>query len=194
MTTFQSGDYIIRAGDQGEIFYMVQEGEVMCVIPPDPSKGRRKSKPIKLVKGQYFGERALQKNAPRAADVVCLSDTCTCMTLDRQAFQTLLGPLHKLIANNVAVNYLRTLPSMKGRTTEELYNIAEFVKEKTFSAGAVIQDENAPVEKLFIIREGDCVVYKQGMYFLSSCIIGLYQVSYLLTLYVPKCTYGSYIR
>ena len=116
------------------------------------------------------------------------------MTLDRQAFQTLLGPLHKLIANNVAVNYLRTLPSMKGRTTEELYNIAEFVKEKTFSAGAVIQDENAPVEKLFIIREGDCVVYKQGMYFLSSCIIGLNQVSYLLTLYVPKCTYGSYIR
>ena len=169
MTTFQSGDYIIRHGDQGEIFYMVQEGEVMCVIPPDPSKGRRKSKPIKLVKGQYFGERALQKNTPRAADVVCLSDTCTCMTLDRQAFQTLLGPLHKLISNNVAVNYLKTIPSIKDRTTEELYNMAEFVEEKTYSAGAVIQDENAPVEKLFIVREGDCVVYKQDQHVENLC-------------------------
>ena len=70
MTTFQSGDYIIRAGDQGEIFYMVQEGEVMCVIPPDPSKGRRKSKPIKLVKGQYFGEIGLTLSKTSTASIV----------------------------------------------------------------------------------------------------------------------------
>jgi CRP-like cAMP-binding protein len=169
ITRFKAGDYIIRKGDQGEIFYMVKDGEVMCVIPPDPSKGRRKSKPIKLVKGQYFGERALQRGEPRAADVVCLSETCTCMTLDRQAFQTLLGPLHQLIANNVAVSYLQTIPSFQDKRAEELYAIAELVEEKEFSAGAVIQDEGKPVENLYIIREGDAVVYHDDQHVANLC-------------------------
>ena len=112
------------------------------------------------------------------------------MTLDRQAFQTLLGPLHKLIANNVAVNYLRDIPSLRDRTTEELYNLAELV-EKTYSAGTVIQDEKAPVEKLFIIREGDCVIYKQGAFPLLNTIPShnylLTPLFYFLELQRPTC-------
>ena len=168
-TKFKAGDYIIRKGEQGEIFYMIKEGEVMCVIPPDPSKNRRKSKPIKLIKGQYFGERALQRGEPRAADVVCLSDTCTCMTLDRQAFQTLLGPLQELLANNVAVVYLESIPSFATKEQGELYEIAESVEERIFPAGSVIQDEGSPITHLYVIREGDCVIYRGDSHVSNLC-------------------------
>lgn len=47
---------------------------------------------LKYHKEMYFGELALIKNQPRAASIVCTSDS-TLVALDRYTFKRLLGPL-----------------------------------------------------------------------------------------------------
>ena len=51
--------------------------------------------------GDYFGERALIKNEPRAANVIAKSPTCTVVSMDRHSFKRLLGPLEELLKRNM---------------------------------------------------------------------------------------------
>jgi cAMP-dependent protein kinase regulator len=50
--------------------------------------------------GDYFGERALIKNEPRAANVIAKTE-CTVVSLDRHSFKRLLGPLEELLKRNM---------------------------------------------------------------------------------------------
>ena len=52
--------------------------------------------------GDYFGERALIKNEPRAANVIAKTD-CTVVILDRHSFKRLLGPLEDLLKRNLEI-------------------------------------------------------------------------------------------
>ena len=100
MTSFKKNDVIVNYGDVGEMFYMIKSGSVICLVPSEG--GRRGSIPIELHAGAYFGERALIKDEPRAADVVSNSDDCVCLTLDKDSFNRLLGPLEDIMRCNVA--------------------------------------------------------------------------------------------
>ncbi len=55
---------------------------------------------MKYKKGDYFGERALIKNEPRAANVIAKTD-CTVVSMDRHSFKRLLGPLEELLKRNL---------------------------------------------------------------------------------------------
>lgn len=50
--------------------------------------------------GEYFGERALLRDQPRAATVVADSDQVFAVSLDRSAFKRLMGPLESILARN----------------------------------------------------------------------------------------------
>lgn len=49
--------------------------------------------------GDYFGERALIKNEPRAANVIAKTD-CIIITMDRHSVKRLLGPLEVMLKRN----------------------------------------------------------------------------------------------
>jgi len=51
-------------------------------------------------KGQYFGERALLMNDLRAANIVANSDV-KCLTLERDTFSRILGPLDAILKRNM---------------------------------------------------------------------------------------------
>ena len=87
-------DYIIRQNEDGEDFYILEEGEAYVT-----KKVNDKDEPEYVMdykKGDYFGELALIKNEPRAANVVAKTD-CTLISLERKAFKRLLGPIEEIL-------------------------------------------------------------------------------------------------
>ena len=85
----QAGDVIIKQGDDGDNFYLVEKGQLTCkklLKPTDKEETFLKE----YVPGESFGELALLYNAPRAATIVCKSDTCELWSLDRNTFNHII--------------------------------------------------------------------------------------------------------
>ena len=101
--TFKKGEYIIKQGDKGDIFYILDEGKAHA------EKVFEEGKPAQNVKeyesGGFFGELALLKGEPRAASIIADSK-CKCLYLDRMAFKRLLGPLENILQRN-SENYIK---------------------------------------------------------------------------------------
>lgn len=51
-------------------------------------------------KGDYFGERALMKNEPRAANIIAKTNLKV-VSLDRHSFKRLLGPIEGILKRNM---------------------------------------------------------------------------------------------
>ena len=50
--------------------------------------------------GDYFGELALLRNEPRAANIIAVSKL-KCVSLERNSFKRLLGPLDNILMRNM---------------------------------------------------------------------------------------------
>lgn len=88
---FKPGAYIIRQGEPGTIFYIIKKGGVLVTKTMDGEAEEEEL--LTLTVGDHFGERALLKSEPRAANVKAADRPVTCMALDREFFDELLGPL-----------------------------------------------------------------------------------------------------
>ena len=96
---FKAGDYIIRAGEEGNKFYLIEDGEAVA------TKGDgEESKELMVYNkpGQYFGERSLLKNEPRAANVIARTN-CRLVSIDRHSFKRMMGPLDTIMRRNMDV-------------------------------------------------------------------------------------------
>lgn len=96
--TFAAGEFIIRQGEEGDTFYFIEKGEARATKVP--AEGGEEEELMKYTVGDYFGERALIKNEPRAANVQAVTD-CHVVTLDRHSFKRLLGPLEDILSRKV---------------------------------------------------------------------------------------------
>ena len=101
--SFKQGEYVLREGDMGDIFYMIEEGEAEATITSEVGK------PAVTVKcyraGDYFGELALIKGDPRAANILAKTNL-KLVSLDRGSFKRLLGPLEEILKRN-AEKYIK---------------------------------------------------------------------------------------
>lgn len=94
--TFRKGEFIVKMDEPGDKFYIIEEGR-MYAEKSGPEGSRRV---LDYKAGDYFGELALLKNQPRAASVVVESDTAKVLSLGRQSFNKMLGPLQDLLKKN----------------------------------------------------------------------------------------------
>jgi cAMP-dependent protein kinase regulator len=94
---YNKGDFIIREGEDGNVFYILEEGEAIASKDFDGE--------VKEIKrygpGEYFGERALIKGEPRFCNIQVVSDSCKIISLDRDSFKRLLGPIEPLLHRNI---------------------------------------------------------------------------------------------
>lgn len=96
--TYKSGEYVIKEDEEGNTFYFISEGNAIATKTLEAGKP-----PVEVMQyqpGDYFGERALIKNEPRAANVIAKSDI-TVLCLDRHMFKRLLGPIEEILKRNV---------------------------------------------------------------------------------------------
>jgi len=95
--TFKDGDYVIRQGDQSENLYVIAEGRVRITRKENENDPEAKLV-MELGTGQYFGERALLTNEPRAANVIACSERpLKLLYISKEAFEEVLGPLQEII-------------------------------------------------------------------------------------------------
>ena len=64
----RAGEFIIREGEEGKELFLLQEGT--AVATKTLNAGQAPEQVMEYRVGDYFGERALIKNEPRAANVV----------------------------------------------------------------------------------------------------------------------------
>ena len=89
---YEKNQFIIKEGEEGDKFFILDEGEAVATKENMNFKKQ-------YLKGDYFGELALLRNAPRAASVMAVTD-CKVLSLDRPAFKRLLGPLEDILKRN----------------------------------------------------------------------------------------------
>lgn len=90
---YPAGTTIIKEGDVGESFYILESGEAEVFK-------RGIEKPVnRYKKGDYFGELALLNDAPRAASIISTTEVKVA-TLGKNGFQRLLGPVEGIMRRN----------------------------------------------------------------------------------------------
>lgn len=95
---YQVGDHVIKQGDQGNVFYIIVEGEAVATKTFEP--GQPPKEVMHYKPGDYFGELALLKNEPRAANVIAKTKLKV-VSLERNSFRRLLGPLDTILKRNM---------------------------------------------------------------------------------------------
>ena len=96
---YEAGEYIIREGERGDNFYLVEEGEAVATKTTTP--GLPPTEVYQYSPGNYFGELALLRGAPRAANVISKT-ALRCAIMDRRAFKRMLGPLEEILKRNAS--------------------------------------------------------------------------------------------
>jgi len=91
-TTMSRGDYVIRQGEAGDVFYVIQDGKVKVT----KGSGIEQEFIVSMGKGEYFGERALLTEDKRSANVIVESETVELLMLDRKDFISFVGNLTEL--------------------------------------------------------------------------------------------------
>ncbi|XP_017339836.1 cGMP-dependent protein kinase 1 isoform X3 [Ictalurus punctatus] len=88
-THYSDGEYIIRQGARGDTFFIISKGKVNVTREDSPNdivhlRG--------MGKGDWFGEKALQGEDIRMANVIA-AEAVTCLVIDRDSFKHLIGGL-----------------------------------------------------------------------------------------------------
>lgn len=94
---FKKGDYVIKQGEKGDTFYIIEEGTASATKKID---GDKEEEVLSYKKGDYFGELSLLREQPRAANVVATSDLAV-VVIDRDTFIRVLGPLKEILKRNM---------------------------------------------------------------------------------------------
>jgi CRP-like cAMP-binding protein len=155
---FPAGEVIIREGDPGDKFYILERGKASVWRIDDDQVERKIDE---KGPGQYFGEVALVSNAPRNATVQ--ADTpVTTLTLDYSDFNQCVRQYVNLatqVDENVKYSWLlRGMPIFDELPSQELDQLAARLEPETLAAGAILFNEGDQGDKFYLVESGEVVI------------------------------------
>ncbi|KNZ73843.1 cAMP-dependent protein kinase regulatory subunit [Termitomyces sp. J132] len=147
-------EVVIRQGDAGDFFYVVESGHLNCYIrsePLPPTVAECKT-------GQSFGELALMYGHPRAATVLSVEPS-TLWSLDRITFRTIiLKAAHR--RRTMYEHFLSTVALLASLDAPERSKIADALVSRTYQDGEAVVRQGEMGETFFFVEEGEAVVTK----------------------------------
>jgi len=94
---FEGDEEIIKQGDNGEEFFIVEDGTCSAFI--NGKDGEIEVK--KYEKGGYFGEIALLTDEPRKATIRATGEGTSVMVCTKEHFVNLLGPIQEILKREI---------------------------------------------------------------------------------------------
>lgn len=171
-------DVVIRQGDVGDYFYVVESGLLHCYIRPEPLPqswftgnvatsekfnqagyhpiyGR---KVAECREGSSFGELALMYGHPRAATVLAI-EPCTLWSLDRITFRTIiLKAAHR--RRTMYEQFLSSVDLLSSLEPEERSKVADALVSRVYEDGEAVVRQGEMGDTFFFVEEGNAVVTK----------------------------------
>lgn len=143
---YPANSYIIREGDQGNKFYIIQGGHVK--ITKNKSNNKEEELMI-LEKGDYFGEKALYGNSEsyRQANAIALSPGVECYTIEKEAFLDYLGGMES-IKNKKWHTYEKLIMPDNWNKKFEKLTLSDLESEGTIGVGSFGRVELVVVKSL----------------------------------------------
>jgi CRP-like cAMP-binding protein len=150
--TLQPGDVVIKEGDSGDFFYVVESGAFAITV-----KGASLSV---AQRGATFGELALVYNCPRTATITC-KEAGRLWALDRVTFRRMVAHTQ---ADQIGEckNALRNVSLLKPLTDAQLGQLAEAAQIVAFAKGERIIKKGERGNVLYIIKSGTVVCSDAG--------------------------------
>ncbi|KAJ8919915.1 hypothetical protein NQ315_006444 [Exocentrus adspersus] len=145
---FPAGSLVVREGEAGVHLFVSAEGDFE-VIKDGKVLGH-------MGPGKAFGELAILYNCTRTASIRAVTESKVWM-LDRKVFQQIMmrTGLQRLQDN---INFLKSVPLLQNRSTEELAKIADVLEVEFYPAGAYIIRQGASGDSFFILSSGSVKV------------------------------------
>jgi cAMP-dependent protein kinase regulator len=156
-----AGKNIITQGEEGDVLYLVDSGELDCekvFKAGDPPTYLKTYKP-----GESFGELALLYNAPRAATIRAKTDSIL-WALDRECFNNIVKDA-AIKRREKYENTLKKVEILKSIDPYELGQISDALKTAYFKKGDKIIKQNDKGDVFYILDEGIChaeKVFEEG--------------------------------
>lgn len=155
----KAGETIIKQGDEGDQFYLVETGALSCTkfINPDDKEETylKEYKP-----GESFGELALLYNAPRAATIICKSETADLWALDRNTYNAIIKTAMQKKREKYD-DFLEKVEILKMMEKYERSKLADAFKEEWYEKeDYIIKQGDAEATCFYMIIEGTCIATK----------------------------------
>lgn len=158
---------MITQGDAGDYFYVVEKGSFHVYVNKAghlTSGAEGMGNNVGTIEaGGSFGELALMYNAPRAATVVSADDKCVLWALDRVTFRRILME-STFQRRRMYETFLEEVPLLKTLTAYERSKIADALETRKYPPGTIIIREGEPGYDFYILENGECDAYKEGMH------------------------------
>lgn len=165
--TVKAGEWVIRQGDDGDRFYIIDTGKYEVRVSSDTSP-RELDKLGGNIVHTYessatvhpgFGELSLMYGKPRAASVIAVT-AGTLWALDRAVFRQLV--LRSIDARKNIVQALKKVELLRVLTLQQFQRLADLLNEEYFTAGTYIIREGEVGRSFYLITEGICNCTKTG--------------------------------
>lgn len=149
--SFQPGETIIQQGDEGELFYIIDNGSVE-IYKDDKLLSR-------IGEAGGFGELALIHGTPRAATVKASKDGCKCWTINRLTFRRVLMDATTQKRKKYE-SFLKKVRILETLDDYERMTIADALESDTWQRGETIVTQGEPGNTFYIIVEGSVDIHK----------------------------------
>ncbi len=151
---YSAGQVIIHQGERGDRFYIIERGHVEVTMRDEHGVS---SVVNQLDRGDYFGELALLRDAPRNATCRAALPTDV-LSLSRQDFDRLVKgrfALREKVDNSIGrADLLRRMPLFAELDAQQIQLIAAQLQEEAYEPGAVIMRQGEVGETFYVIESG----------------------------------------
>jgi cAMP-dependent protein kinase regulator len=150
----QAGEIIIKQGEEGDNFYIVEEGKYLVDVDG--------KEVVQIGPGGSFGELALMYNAPRAATVKSL-ESGKLYAVDRLTFRRVIIDLaHEKRCKYM--DFLKSLPLLACLSELEIGKIADALEEVEYTErDMTVIKQGDPGDSFYIILSGSAKVERDGI-------------------------------